>query len=60
MRSRGRKTDEHRLSKRITVPMTADMLRVVQEAAEQRKMPAADMIRRILEAHLCGSKEAAA
>ena len=44
---------------RVTVPMTEAFERLVLAAADQRKMPVAEMIRRILEAHLCEKEEAA-
>lgn len=55
MTKRGR--SKPKLSERLTVPMTPDLLRVVQETAEQRKLPAAEMVRRILEAHLCEDED---
>ena len=59
MRGRERKRESQKLSERITIPMTPDLLRLVQEAADMRKLPTAEMVRRILEAHLAEEEQAA-
>ena len=45
---RGRKRAASRMTERITIPMTPEMLRHVQTAADDLSMPAAEWIRRLI------------
>ena len=49
MRPRGQTRKDRRMSERMTIPMTPEMLRAVRTEGEARNLPAAEWVRRLID-----------